>query len=371
MKINHVVIHELVKVQHEKIEKSKIKKQTLDRTHPAVTKTVENVVSAYATKKNGAHYGIFKTGEGRGCFPDSFEAYASIGSVSSKEEFIALTKTVMNELYREASNKSASSGGYLIFADYERESVRFFMVAMVKLKEGITLTEELKPEELMHLDLSRLNQAARINFTRITEYLAADEDKRFELSNYLSFVSPGATKAASGYFVQALGCAPGTAAAQATTTLVKESRAFFLKNDYLKPVASRFRSKLISFLREKAEKKLSVSLPEVGEIARAFIPLKLAEDADDLVSDLIGYLNSERCSVPVEFPVSKVSVEKLTHIRGSADTWDISFDKSALGLTDKADVYYNQKDEKIILSNIPDKLKEQILLALQPDKTEE
>lgn len=364
--INYAVIHELVKVQHKKIQNSRIINNALDSTDDAVIKTVDDVVKVYGTKSNSAHYGTFKTGQGRGDFPDAFEKYTRKPSVT-ESEFIELTKEAMKRLYERASGSTASSGGYLLFADYKNSTGRYFLIAMIKLKPGITLSKNLTPEELMHLDLARLNQAARVNFSRLDAYLNAEPKDRFELSNYLSFVSPSSTKTASGYFVTALGCDQGTASSQATTTLINESKKFFRENADLAPKGKAFNADLMAFLEEKAKEQKSVKLVEIEGIVRRFIPSSMSEEADGLVETLLAHLNGEECAVPVEFPVSKSAVHKLTHIRGKTASWDISFDKTALGTSADADIYYNLQNGQIILNNVPDELKVAMQAALLID----
>lgn len=360
--INKVIIHALVKEQHQSIQPSQFGKKVLDQEHDAVSKVVGGVVGVYGSRDNSAHYGIFRTGEGRGDFPDQITAYSQIAEPMD-EQFIELTRVAMERLYDKASANHASSGGYLIFADYSNTQGRYFLIAMIKQKPGITLTEQLEPAELMQLDLSKLNQAARISFGKLSAYLAADEDARQEL-NYLSFVSPSATKTASGYFVTALGCSEGAAAAQATKTLISETRKFFTERSELRPHTVAFNNSLMEYLKGKDESKelsgKTVKLSEIENIIRRHIPDHLAEEADAIANELITHLNSDRCGVPVEFPVSSSALRRFTHITGESLSWKMTFDREALGTDESAEVYFEKNSGRLILRNIPEKMREAI-----------
>jgi len=356
--INNVVIHELVKEQHQSIQPSNMRPTVLDPTNEIVLKLVDGITSLYGTRNNSAHYGTFRTGVGRGVFPDSFGTYAGNASPNNTE-FMALTQVAMEELYRKAELSQAASGGYILFADYSGAQTRFFMVAMIKQKDGIRLSENLEPEELTELDMNRLYQAARVNFGKLAAYLAASEAERQELS-YLSFVSPSAGRTAAGYFVTALGCAPGAASARATDTLVKESTAFFRNNEALNSYRKRFKDDLLAYLKGKEEIKQSVKLTEVEELARQYMPADEIGQVDDLANAFISHLNSEEHAVPIEFPVNKGVLKKHTHISYSADNWDLKFERHALGVTDAAQIYYDRENNRITIRDLPENLVEKI-----------
>jgi nucleoid-associated protein len=356
--ITHVVVHALVKEQHKGIQNSIISPEVLDVKHEAVGKMVSGVVDVYGTRNNSAQYGIFQEGEGRGRFPDKLLNYYEIEQPSD-EQFLDLTKVAMSRLYDKASDNHASSGGYLLFADYSNLQGRYLLIAMIKQKPDIVLTKNLKPEELMALDLNKLNQAARISFGKLSAYLAAQEDARQDL-NYLSFVNPSSTKTASGYFVKALGCSEGPAAAQTTRMLVKESKNFFKTRDDLRPQQESFIRALFEYLQRKAENKESVKLSEIENLVRRHIPEHLADKADGIAGELITHLNSEECRVPAEFSVNQATLKRLTHITGGPSSWKMTFDRKSLGTDEAAAVYYNKEEQKLILRNIPEKMRELI-----------
>lgn len=367
IKIKFAVIHELVKIQHKPIQPSIIRTAPLDPTNETVSKVVGEVTNVYGRKQNSAHYGIFSTGKDRGGFPDSFEQYASIQAPTA-QNFMTISRAVMENLFEKAENITPASGGYLLFSDYELLNNRFFMIAMIKGREGFRLSATLEPEELLELDLTKLNQAARINLNKYKSYkVAAPADKQ-EI-NYLSFVSPSSSQSAAGYFVTALGCSKGTASALATKTLIKESSVFFEKTPELTEFKSKFREDLIEYLNKKKPGD-SIRLSEVEQLARKYIPSKEQEQADKIAENFLEYLNGDEHSIPVEFPISHATVQKFTHISYKDENLQIKFEKLSFGDDPNASVFFDQKNKKLTFNNIPTALLELLESELFQKRTE-
>ena len=367
IRISKVVIHELVKTQHQPIQPSNLRNEVLGVDLDPVNKLVAGVASLYGKRNNMAHYGTFRNGEGRGNFPDAFESYAKIPTPTD-QVFIDLSLEAMGALFLKAENIHAASGGYLLFADYSNAQGRFFIIAMIKQKEGMRLSRQLVPEELTQLDLDRLYQAARINFGKLSAYQTATESDRQE-QNYLSFVSPSNSKTAAGYFVTALGCAQGTASARATDTIIRESVGFFRQHDELSRYRQAFKNDLLDLLTRKEREGSSVKLSEIEGLARRYIPSDEPGRADEIADDLIAHLNDEENAVPVEFPVSKAMLVRHRQIRYKANNWDIAFERTALGEGDDAQVQYDRDRNRIILNSVPSGLVDMIREEIENQTT--
>ncbi|CAN7678336.1 nucleoid-associated protein [Pseudomonas sp. LjRoot263] len=349
-KINFAVVHELIKEQHKAIQESNIRPNVLDITIPAVDKLIVGATSIYGRKNNTAHYGTFaaKTASD---FPNDFSAYASLASHTEKS-FLEITSSAMVELYDQAKLAHASSGGYILFIDYENAQGRFLMTSMLKKKDGLRLNENLVPEELIELDLSSLYHAARISFKRFAEYKNATESEKHEL-NYLSFLSQNAGRSAAGYFVTALGCALGTASSTATKNLIIESAKFFRDRPDLKKHRLAVKDDILRYLEKQKDAQESAKLSEIEHIARAYFPASYDGQADDLADEFTSYLNSEAVGVPVEFPVNKSVLDKHTHIFYKSENWQLKFDRDALGTGIGAEIRFIKESNQLVINNLP------------------
>ena len=288
-------------------------------------------------------------------FPSLFRKYNE-DTTPSVTDFQKLAEQTIQRLIETANAQQASSGGYIVFLDYSSQSTRFFLVSMIKSKPGIRLSRDLKPEELEQLDFSRIHQAARINLAKLSIYENANEEEKREL-NYLSFVSPTATQSAAGYFIDALGCKQGTASATATSMVIKESKAFFREQDELKKHRLDFEDDLKAYLYGCANSKSSAKLSQVESLARKYFPAHDQDVADEYADLFIQRLNSDRIGVPNEFPVHKTTLKRRFSITLKTNDIEMTFDRSALGDTPDAAIYYDKANSKIVLSTIPDDTK--------------
>ncbi|MBS0041413.1 nucleoid-associated protein [Shewanella sp. M16] len=363
MKLNQAVIHELVKKQHKDIQKSIIKENLLPSDNEIVLKLVAGVAGLYGKKNNSAHYGIFNASEESKYFPAHFETFQSI-SPSTDDSFLTLTKEAMSRLKHYGGINKPSSGGYMLFANYENEQGTFFLAAMLKKKAGITLSDDLVPTALEEIDLNSLHQAARINLTRYKLYKESTDEERQDLS-YLSFVSPRTTNSAAGYFVTALGCAKGTASAKATNTLVIISNQFFKDKPELKLHQKEYKDDLVRYLTICENKGKSATLSEVDKIARKYFPANDEQEADKLSDDLFEILNNDTNQVPVEFPVNKSTLKKHTHLQFTGANYQILLDKGILGTTKNATVQYDKAKRTLLFRNIPFELIELVEAELK------
>jgi nucleoid-associated protein len=359
--LNYVTIHKLNKDKNKDIQRSNIREELFPTDDLSVIKLITNVSKLYGQKNNSAQYGVFVEGEGRGTFPDSFIEYYENNNIDD-DDFHALSVDAMTSLFTSASSVNFATGGYIVFADYEAESgTRFLLIAMIKQKDGVSISGDLNIEQLQYIDDSKLYQAARINFSKYLEYINIPEVEVPDL-NYLSFISPKGSSA--GYFVKAIGCKSGSPSATATTKIVSETAKFFSENDELSPFKKEIKRDIVQYLHEVAasEVHLTAKLSQIEPLARQYIPANNVEQADQIIEDLHTRLNSDEVGIPSEFNVSKTALGKLTHISHKGDDFSINFKKNNLG-TDAGNTFRFHNDT-LIIKDLPYKLKEQILAQI-------
>lgn len=357
-KINHIVVHSLNKEQYKPIEQSQIREAVLDPENEYVQKLVDSLIDVYGTRYNTAQYGVFADGAARGSFPDQFESYAKLNQVTNAS-FLTVAKEAMNRLYQQASQSPAASGGYIVFADFENQGKRYFLIVMVKEKPGLALSEKLEPAELMMLDLSRVHQGARINFAHLKAFKNATPEEQQEL-RYLSFITPRSAQETAGYFVTALGCVAGAEASRATDTVLREGKRLFRETKSLHPNREGFEIDLLAYFESQKQSKQPVSLTAVVHLVQKHIPLSAAEEAKTITDDFIAKLNSDECQVPPEFSVHSSTLKRHTHITGKASAWSLAFDRQALGTTQAAQVFYNPEQKTLTVRELPEKMIQQV-----------
>lgn len=353
MVINKITVHAIIKEQHQDPLDNEIRADLIDPTHQDAAKLLEAVTKLYGSQAGAASFGIFADPDRGGNFPTPAREYI-LEEDPSNEQFQALTVVAMNELRRQAAQKPTSTGGYMLFADYSIAAGRFLVVVMFKQKPSFRI-QNLSPEELLTLDTSRIHQAARVSFSKFHDYENSADDNKHQL-RYLSFVSPLQQRPAAGYFVEALGCVVGASSRETTQALIKESVAYLNSVEELKQYAHPFRDSLMDYLNEKVERNEPVTLTGVGEVYRQTLPIDWAEEADDLVNQLITKLNSDDVGVPDEFLPNKTVVLRNTRIKAQGTGWRVEFDRQKLGDQPAASVYYDRQTRAITLRGLPDKM---------------
>ncbi|EAZ4483972.1 nucleoid-associated protein [Salmonella enterica] len=353
--LNNVIVHELLKEAKKPMipeKRMKFRDTTLDLSSEIVLKLINEINELYGKKGNSAYYGVFKKElTERGPVPDAIENYTCLAKPSS-QDFIDLSVGIMNKLADEAEKQLWSSGGVIVFADYVRDGVNFFLITMIKQKEGIRLSSKLEPELLEQLDLTKINQAARINFDKFLKYQNSSVIDKQDLS-YLSFISTTTQKTASGYFILALGCDKGITSNNATKSLPTEVMRFFGKHSEIKHHARDFKSDVINYINHQFECKKTVKLSDISAMAYEHMTYVDEQAREKLSNDLVTYLNSEEIRIPVEFNVSRSGLNQLLNIKYKGDGYSFNFEKALLGTTADADICYNSENGSLTFTKLP------------------
>ncbi|AUU85077.1 nucleoid-associated protein [Leclercia sp. LSNIH1] len=369
--LNYVIVHELLKEAKKPINpanKIKFRDTILDPANHIVLKLINEINGLYGKKGNSAYYGVFKEElTERGPVPDAIESYTSTLK-PTPQQFIDLTVEVMNKLADEAEKQLWASGGVIVFADYHRDGTHFFLVTMIKQKDGIKLSAKLEPELLEQLDLTKINQAARVNFDKFHYYQNSSDIDKQDLS-YLSFISTTGQQAASGYFILSLGCDKGITSNKATKSLPNEVMLFFKKHDQLKKHARDFKNEVLNYLETQAKNIQPAKLSDISAMAFKHMTYVDDEVREKLSSDLISHLNSEELRIPVEFNVSRAELNKILNVKYKGDGYSFNFEKALLGTTADADICYNISNKSLTFTNLPINAIEAIELALKEKQT--
>ncbi|HGX9730398.1 nucleoid-associated protein [Klebsiella pneumoniae] len=365
--LNNVIVHELLKEAKKPMnpaKRVKFRDTTLDSSNKIVLKLINEINELYGKKGNSAYYGVFKEElTERGPVPDAIERYTSL-SKPSAQNFIDLSVDIMNKLADESEKQLWSSGGVIVFADYLRDGINFFLVTMIKQKEGIRLSSKLEPELLEQLDLTKINQAARINFDKFIQYQNSSAIEKQDLS-YLSFISTTTQQTASGYFILALGCDKGITSTNATKSLPTEVMKFFEKHTEIKSHSRIFKNEVISYIDHQFDSGKPAKLSDISAMAYKHMTYVDEQTREKLSNELITYLNSEEIRIPVEFNVSRSGLNQLLNVKYKGDGYSFNFEKALLGTTGDADICYNIENQSLTFTKLPEDAVQSIERALK------
>lgn len=358
------IIHSFKKLAHTDYVSEIVKKNVvLDTKNPALQFLAEGIHGLIGKVGNSVVYGQFADDERQGPFPKTFKAFVDVQD--DETQFIALTHLAMDQLVEQASNQVLSTGGHILCARYTAGATDFFLVASMKERGGIQLDENYVPKEIQEVDLSKVQQAARINMASFMAINAAavedanhapaaelGEEEKAEAeevdSTYLCFISRGRDSQASDYFISALGCAKGVASGRATKNAIESVARFFRDKKLLKGFGYKAKEAVIKYLEEQLAAGKSARLDAICHVAVQHVPADLVDE----IAGLKDYLNSEKHRVPDDFTVNPKSLKEKTRIKGDAANWSLQFERGALGKDPAADVYFDEARKKLTLSNM-------------------
>lgn len=373
--LKHAVIHSFEKDKHAAlIDPMKvIKKPLFEVGKPSVIKLVSSIHALLGKPGNNVVWGQFSEQGRQGEFPPEVSKYIYD---TSAERFEALTHTALDELMKKSLTEALSTGGYMLFAQYINDNIPFLLVTSIKQRDGLRLNADYIPEETTDIDMSKIQQAARINLSRLSEFLNPEpeepevsEEEREQLEmekekTYLCFISKGKASEAAGYFVEALGCERGVASARATRNSMDMVELFFKNREPLKTLRVAARENVVRYLQQKIEDDQHATLEGIHAAAMSCIPPERAELAG-YVAELREFLNDEENQVPEEFSVNKVALNQRIKIKGdSGRHWALLFEKGSLGTTENSKICYHRETRKIVLSEPSEKMCRAIEVAL-------
>lgn len=360
--LNTAVIHSFKKLAHTEFVGEVVKKNViLQPDNPALQSLVEGINGLIGKEGNSVVYGQFAADDRQGPFPDRFADFVT--GLGEDGQFIDLTHLAMDELVDQASKQVLSTGGHILCAQYTSSGENFFLVASMKERGAIQLDKDYVPTAIQEIDLSKVQQAARINVNRFKEIFAAEQAAALLMAQekedvdaaeeeldvtYLCFISRGRDSQASDYFIAALGCAKGVASGRATKNAIDQVYKFFRNKNTLKPLAYRAKDAVVRYLQKQLEEGKSARLDAICHVAGQHVPAELVED----IIGLKDYLNHEKNRVPDDFTVNATSLRQKTRIKGEASNWVLQFDRGALGEDPAADVYFDVVKRKLTLSNL-------------------
>lgn len=351
MQLELAVIHSLEKEAKSINSTTTIIPNLLDVKKKPIQSLVQSVVNLFGKADNALLYGQFKDNRREGEFPSEFSNYVNTGH--SDADFHKLSTVAMAELEELAKEEQFATGGYILFAAYKESNIDFLLVAMIKHRSGFQLDANFEPKDIEELDMSKLHQAARINFSKYQSWRAKIDAKELlpedEDNTYLSFVNRRAGNDTAGYFIEALGCSKGISSARATSNALSATKRY-LKDNKLGDYAAKAKRKLEEFMYAR-NIDLPVSLDDLHfEIAK-LIPV----EKHNFLENYKTYLNSEEGKVPATFEVNRKTLKPKIRISGGSDElgWHVDFDRSKLGSNENSKVFFDSSKNTLTLSQLP------------------
>jgi nucleoid-associated protein len=275
-------------------------------------------------------------------FVDLMENY-----LNNKQSFYNFSVQAANSLKNEIEKYDLEESGYLIVCHYEYMGGRFLLVGVIPVSEHYSVDGELNISADQHLDINKLQLAARIDLF--------DYQQNASGNRYISFIKGRAGRKVSDFFLEFLGCEEGLNSKEQTQTLVRAVEDFVSVNQLDATEKQQTRKELLSYCKEQKSSSQDVSIQEVGKVIG-----HTTTDANGQSQDFHQFCQQQAYPIEESFPHDQTVVNKITKYSGYGNGISLSFERSHFG----QDVVYNPHNDSITLYKIPPNLKEQLQTLL-------
>tara|TARA_R110001583_G_scaffold178457_5_gene334345 strand:+ start:29110 stop:30240 length:1131 start_codon:yes stop_codon:yes gene_type:complete len=275
-------------------------------------------------------------------FVDLMESY-----FNDKQSFYNFSIQAANSLKNEIEKYDLNETGYLIVCHYEYMGGRFLLVAVIPVSEHYSVDGELNILADQHLDINKLQLAARIDLF--------DYQQNASGNRYISFIKGRAGRKVSDFFLDFLGCEEGLNSKEQTQTLVRAVEDYVAVNQLDAGEKQQTRKELLSYCKEQKSSSQDVSIQEIGKVIG-----HTTTDSSGQSQDFYQFCQQQSYPIEESFPHDQTVVNKITKYSGYGNGISLSFERSHFG----QDVVYNPHNDSIIIYKVPPNLKEQLQTLL-------
>jgi|GEM_PF-6863975 len=348
MHLHNVIVHQIHKEQNSnEVSMHFAPHGELDCDDLYVEDLVSGIVKAY-NRTGGVSWGAFEDE------PDIYPFKAKlINFVQSDDDtqntkigedahFVKLSKYIVKALKDKIEDKPFATGGYIVVAYYsdEESSAPYFLIAMVKDKQGVTFDADLRVVEIQQIDLTKLHMAAQVNVSKLQ---SQNEDEAC-----LGFMKGASSTEVAEYFAKAIGCRDlikNNDSVRSVFNIVNEvcddgGIDYDRKEDVVRAVHGMLHDSV----------NAPVDLKNVELFVNELLPKKLHDDFDALC-------NVEGYPVSSTFKPTAAILKKQIQCTLKAPRWKMTFEREIFGhITDQgATIRFNPEDSSLTFLNLPEK----------------
>lgn len=324
MDLKNIIVHNLQKeVEFDAILELSEKSLPINDTTKEFAELVKDVY--YKRRPN---YGVFNSNKINYPFQVLLQNY-----LMDDMTFLLFTNESIKILENKINLKRAT-GGYVAFLHFKIPKGEFLAVLMLHNTKRYNINNELEIIQDLSLDIEKLDIA---NFINITKWNNKDE-------TYLSFL--GGRKEIRQYFTEFIGCTNQTTAKDASVKFKNALGKYLEEQGLNKDQISHLRNEVYCYCDKQIKSKETLSLEAISAIVNNEKPQSFME-----------FACGEDYQISSEFNGDRTTLKQLQFIKYRGNGLNIEFD---IKLLDNQ-VVYNEEDNELIITNIPDELKNQIL----------
>lgn len=330
MPIRHIIVHQIDKKPDGTPAVLHARDTELD-VSPTIDNMLADLNESYNAKQ-GKAWGLFHAESGAHPFSRWLKEY-----IDGAQDFTSFTHSAVEHLQKLMEESNLSTGGHILFANYQQGMTDYLAIALLHHSEGIAVNEALDVTPAKHLDLGQLHLAARIN---ISEWQNNKQSKQ-----YISFIKGKNGRKISDYFRDFIGCQEGVDGPGETRTLLKAFSDFVESENLPVELAREKTNTLVGYATSQAKLGEPITLDELSGL--------IDEDRPKAFYD---HIRNRDYGLSPEIPADKRTLNQFRRFTGRAEGLSISFEAHLLG----SKIDYDEDSGTLTIRNLPTQLRDQL-----------
>lgn len=257
-------------------------------------------------------------------------------------DFMVLSNTATAVLEQQLIAHQLAESGYLLVCHYRYLASNYLLFCLLGSKDHFSMTDELDLATSRHLDIARMQLAARID---LTEYQTMAEQGK-----YISFIRGRAGRKVADFFLDFLGCEEGTDARTNSKAVLSSVEEYFTAAEFDRNEKNDARKQVFSYCEERAKAGQDVVLTELSAVID-----------EQEQQGFLRYCQEQQLAVAEQFPVEVKELKKLIKFTGQGGGLSLSFEQKLLG--DR--VQYDPHSDTLLIKGTPPNLRDQLQRFMQ------
>lgn len=258
--------------------------------------------------------------------------------IAGEIEFADFTRDVAALLVHHLQKNTTPDTGFLVFSHFQFLATDYLLIALLDTKEHVEINGELNFNLNSHLDLAKLQLAARID---MTQYQSSPTHNR-----YVSFIKGRIGRKVSDFFMDFLGCQEWVDIKKQNKQLLEQVEQYLDSEQFDPEEKRQSRESLVDYFKEKLEFGEDVSVRDVAET--------LAKD--DQTQDFYAFAQGLEEPLEEVFQPDRAAIKSLNKFSGQGGGVSVNFDRKLLG----EKVFYDVTNDTLTIKGIPANLRDQL-----------
>lgn len=258
--------------------------------------------------------------------------------ISGDSAFLPFSVKLCERLVNAMVETGTPEGGFVVVTQYQYLATDYLMVALLDTKEHVEINPQLNLTVSNHLDLAKMQLAARID---LSQYQSTPE-----LNRYVSFIKGRAGRKISDFFMVFLGCAEEVDIKQQNKLLLDKVEQYMETEQFAPEEKQQKRQELATYYKQQIESGEDIVVEEVAKTL----------SMTDQTQDFHAFTQQAEESLESSFQGDKSSIKTLNKFTGQGGGISISFERKMLG--DR--IAYHPETDTLVIKGVPPNLKDQL-----------